>query len=1140
MDIPMNTRMNILSRVRRSVAMTTRITAIATSAVVITLFTYPIHTTAAAAESSADAGASDQTAPASADKPKLPFSSATFSGIKLREIGPAVTSGRIIDIAVVPGHTSSWYVAVASGGVWKTMNAGTTWTPIFDSEGSYSIGCVTIDPNNINVIWVGTGENNSQRSVSYGDGVYKSLDGGKTWKNTGLKSSEHIGKIIVDPRNSDIVYASAQGPLWGPGGERGLYKTIDGGKTWKAALTISENTGISDLWMDPRSSSVLYATSYQRRRHVWSLLNGGPESAIWKSTDAGVTWRKLDKGIPKSDLGRIGLAVSPANPDVVYAIIEAAELKDRGIYRSNDRGESWNRMSEYMTSSPQYYQELIPDPQNAERVYSMDTFNHVTEDGGKTWKRLGEKHKHVDNHALWIDPADTDHLVNGNDGGVYESWDRGVNWQYKSNLPVTQFYRVAVDESAPFYNIYGGTQDNNTLGGPSRNTSSQGITNADWFVTAGGDGFFAAVDPTEPNIVYSESQYGGLVRFDRKNGERTDIQPQSAPGETPLRWNWDAPIIISPHNHKRLYFAAQRIFRSDDRGDNWTPISGDISRQIDRNKLKMMGRVWSVDAVAKNASTSLYGNIVSLSESPKAEGLLYAGTDDGLINITEDGGKNWRRIETFSGVPTNTYVSDLKPSPHEASVVYAAFDNHQMGDFKPYLLKSADRGKTWTSIAGDLPARGTVYTIAEDPAKANLLYCGTEFGLYFSPDGGKRWIQLKGDMPTIAVRDIVVHKREGDLVVATFGRGFFVLDDLTPIRRASDELLAKEAALMPVKKAWMFIPTQPLGLREKAFQGAAFYTAPNPPFGAIFTYYLKDEIKTRREARLAIEKKISVKGGDVFYPPWDALQHETREAAPAILLTIADAAGNVIRRITGPTKAGMHRIAWDLRYPAANPAQPKPVKVEEESDPFADRNRGQLALPGTYTATLEQLVDGAVTSLAEPVTFTTEILGAASLPAPDRAQVLAFASKTASLQRAVLGAVELVKETQRRMDAMKLALMDTPASTAALQTRLRDAELKLKDLDTLLSGDKILAKYQEPVPPSIVDRVSGIVSSVWAITSAPTGTHQRSYEFAAGEFAPVLDKLRTVIEIDLKQIESQAEALGAPWTPGRVPIWKPN
>ncbi len=1070
------------------------------------------------------------------EKPKRGFSSATFSGIKLREIGPAVASGRIIDIAVVPSKPSTWYVAVASGGVWKTTNSGTTWTPIFDAEASYSIGCVTIDPTNDNVIWVGSGENNSQRSVGYGDGVYKSLDGGKTWKNVGLKTSEHIGKIIVDPRNPDVVYASAQGPLWAPGGERGLYKTIDGGKTWKAVLTVSENTGVSDIWMDPRSSNVLYATSYQRRRHVWTLLNGGPESAIWKSTDAGATWRKLDKGIPKVDLGRIGLAVSPANPDVIYAIIEAADAKDKGSYRSNDRGESWTRLADYVSGSPQYYQELIPDPKNVDRVYSMDVFNMVTEDGGKTWKRLGEKHKHVDNHSLWINPADTDHLINGNDGGVYESWDRGVNWQYKANLPVTQFYRVAVDEATPFYNVYGGTQDNNTLGGPSRTTNSSGIVNSDWFTTVGGDGFFSAVDPADPNIVYSESQYGGLVRFDRKTGERVDIKPRAGPGEAPLKWNWDAPLIISPHNHKRLYFAAQRIFKSDDRGDNWTPVSDDLTRQIDRNKLKIMGRVWSVDAVAKNHSTSIYGNIVSLTESPKVEGLLYAGTDDGLVQISEDGGKSWRKMDAFIGVPANTYVSDLKPSPHDAGTIYAAFDNHKMGDFKPYLLKSTDRGRTWVSIAGDLPVRGSVYSVAEDPAKPNLLYAGTEFGLFFSPDAGKRWIQLKGGIPTIAVRDIAIQKREGDLVIATFGRGFFVLDDLTPLRRATDELLAKEAAMMPVKKAWMYIPRTPLGGREKGFQGASFYTAPNPPFGAVFTYHLKDELLSARQTRLNQEKAIAAKGGDVFYPTWDTLNRETRESAPAVMLTISDAQGNVVRRISGPTKAGFHRIAWDLRYPAANPA--RPARNEEAIEFWEDGIRGSLALPGSYTAQLEKWVDGKITPLADPVTFNAEVLGTSTLPAPDRNRVVAFAMRTASLQRAVLGAVELIKETQRRLDLLNVAMVDTRAPTFALLARTREIEQRLKDLDVALSGDKLLNKYQEASPPSITERVNTIVGSLWASTAAPTGTHERGYEIAANEFAPVLEKLRALVETDLKQVETQAESLGAPWTPGRVPVWE--
>lgn len=1069
-----------------------------------------------------------------ADKPAAPFSADNFAGLKLREIGPAVTSGRVVDLAVVPGHPSIWYVAVASGGVWKTGNAGTTWTPIFDGEGSYSIGCVTLDPNNPNVVWVGTGENNSQRSVSYGDGVYKSLDGGASWVNTGLKTSEHIGKIIVDPRNSDLVYVAAQGPLWNSGGERGVFKTTNGGKTWKPSLTISEHTGASDLWMDPRDSNVLYATSYQRQRHVWGMVHGGPEGAIWKTTDAGATWRKLDKGMPKADLGRIGLAVSPVDPDVLTALVEATEAKDRGTYRSTDRGESWTRVGDYSAAGPQYYQELIPDPKKLERLYSMDTYNQVTEDGGKTWKRLGEKFKHVDNHALWIDPANTDHLINGNDGGIYQTWDRGVTWQFSANLPVAQFYRVAVDESRPFYNVYGGTQDNFSLGGPSRTTTEHGIMNSDWFVTTGGDGFYSAVDPSNPNLVYAESQHGGLVRFDRKTGEQVDIQPQAAPGNPPNRWNWDSPLKISPHSPSRLYFAAQYIYRSDDRGDHWVQVSPDLTRQIDRNQLKMMGRVWSVDAVARNTSTSFYGNIVSLAESPKVEGLLYVGTDDGLINVTEDGGKNWRKVETFEGIPANTYVSDLKPSPHGANTVYATFDNHKMGDFKPYILRSDDRGRTWAPITGDLPARGTVYTIAEDPEKAGLLYCGTEFGLYFSPDAGKRWVQLKGGLPTIAVRDLVVQKREGDLVIATFGRGFFILDDLTPIRRATDELLAREAALLPVKPAWMFIPSTPLGLRDKAFQGASFFTAANPPFGAVLSYYLKEDLKSAKKTRQAAEKKLAAKGGDVPVPAWAALRQEDRETEPAVLLTITDASGNVVRRLTGPVKAGFQRVAWDLRYPAANPVQ---LKADDEEDVFSPPPRGPLVLPGTYTVTLEKRVDGQVTKLGEAVSFTAEILGTASLPAPDRAKVVEFTKKTARLQRAVLGTVELAKETRKRLDHLTKAIDDTPAAPPALLARTRELSLRLKNLDVALTGDKLRAKYQEPVAPSLSDQVSGLVYALWSATSAPTGTQQVGYDHAAQEFAPVLAQLKTLVEVDLKDLEAKVEQAGAPWTPGRVPVW---
>jgi photosystem II stability/assembly factor-like uncharacterized protein len=1068
------------------------------------------------------------------EKPEL-LSAATFAGLELRGLGPAVTSGRISDVAIHPDEPDTWWVAVASGGVWKSENAGVTWKSVFDDAGSYSIGCLAIDPANPDVVWVGTGENNSQRSVSYGDGVYKTVDGGGSWTNMGLERSEHIGRIVVDPRDSDVVLVAAQGPLWSSGGDRGLYKTTDGGKVWRKVLEVSPDTGATDLVVDPRDPDRLYAASYQRRRHVWTLIDGGPEARIYKSEDGGESWRKLEKGLPSGDVGRIGLALPPGEPDTVYAVIEAADDAG-GFFRSSDRGESWEKRSGYVSGSPQYYQELIADPHDPRRVYSMDTYLMVTEDGGATFRPAGQDAMHVDYHALWIDPRDPDHLVTGNDGGLYETFDRGGAWRFVPNLPVTQFYKIAVDDAQPFYRVYGGTQDNFTLGGPAQTTSGSGITNADWFVTVGGDGFQPRVEPGNPDVVYSQSQYGNLVRFDRRNGEILDIQPQQAPGEPPLRWNWDSPLILSPHSPTRLYYGANRLFRSDDRGASWTAVSPDLTRQIDRNLLPVMGRLWSIDAVAKNASTSFYGNLVALSESPLVEGLLYAGSDDGLVQVSEDGGGSWRKIEKFPGVPERSYVSRLEASRHDPDTVYAAFDNHKMGDFRPYVLASPDRGRSWRSIAGDLPERGTVYALAQDAVEPGLLFAGTEFGLYFTLDGGGNWLELEGGMPPIAVRDLAIQEREVDLVAGTFGRGFYVLDDYSPLRGLTRATLEEEAILFPVAEAVMYVPGySPLGLAGPGFQGASYYTAPNPPFGAVFTYYLKEGLETRKEARQRAEKEALEAKEEISIPAWEALREEAREKGPRVLLTVRDEAGQVVRRVTGPATAGFHRVAWDLRYPPAMPVDLAPG----ERGLFDDPPGGPPVAPGTYTVSLARVVDDQVTPLGEARSFTARPLGAATLPAADRAAMAAFQRRTAELQRAVTGAVRAADEAQVRIDHLRQAVLDTPGTDYALIAELSAVEERLKDLQVELEGDPVVERYREPTPPSIVGRMFRVVFGHWGSTSGPTETQRSSFQAASDAFAAVLGELRTLVETDLAGIEARLEASGAPWTPGRVPVWTP-
>ncbi len=1063
------------------------------------------------------------------------FNKETFAGLELRNIGPAFMSGRIADIAIHPENRSHWYVAVGSGGVWKTKNAGTTWTPVFDSEGSYSIGCVTIDPSQPDVIWVGTGENVSGRHVGYGDGIYKSLDGGASWTRMGLENSQHISVIRVDPRDSNVVFVASQGPLWSAGGERGLYKTVDGGESWEKVLGGGNYTGVNEVHMDPRDPDVLYAVTWQRFRNVPSLMDGGPETGIHKSTDGGYTWRELTEGLPEENMGKTGMAISPIDPDVLYATIEL-KLRTGGVWKSKDGGETWEQQSEYVASGtgPHYYQEIWASPHEFDRLYHADVYLHYSVDGGKNFIKTEYQNKHVDHHAVAFDPNDKNYLLVGNDGGLYESLDLGENWRFIANLPVTQFYKVTVDYDEPFYNVYGGTQDNNSQGGPSRTLNMHGIANSDWFIALGGDGHQPAADPTNPDIVYAQSQQGVLHRFDRRVLETVYIQPQPEKGEPMERWNWDSPILISPHDSARLYFASQRVWRSDDRGDSWRTISGDLSRGIDRIAEPMMGRVWSYDEPWDLSAMSMYGNVTSLSESPLVEGLIYAGTDDGLIQVSEDGGQNWRSNDKLPGVPDMFFVNDIKADLFNADTVYVVVDDHKSGDFSPYVLKSTNRGHSWRSIAGDLPERHVAWRLVQDHVKSDLLFLGTEFGVFFSVQGGNQWVKLSGGAPNIPFRDLAIQKRENDLVAATFGRGFFVLDDYTPLRGVTAGMLENDSVLFPVRDSRWYVQRRSLGCGSagcKSSQGEAYYIAPNPPFGPTFTYDLPEQIRTRQEQRREKEKPLEEAGENTPYPGWDALEVEALEDAPAIVLTVSDADGNIVRHVEGPVTAGFHRVAWDLRYPNVQPWKPEEQRQDSRWAPV-----GVLAEPGTYTVSLARRVDGKLQDLNQSQTFDVISIREPTLPGTSQDVRVAFNRRSDELRRAVSGSVSAIDELLIALNAIKEATLNSTAH-ASLYEEANSIAQRAQKFRIRLAGNlaQEILGYTGPVP--ISQRISAANSGSRSTAYGPTALHKRSLEIADEEFAEVGQQLDRLIDSEFRDLRRKLDAAGVPWTPGRgVPV----
>ncbi|MCP5527161.1 MAG: glycosyl hydrolase [Verrucomicrobiales bacterium] len=1050
-----------------------------------------------------------------ADKPKL--DAGLLGGIEWRHIGPALMSGRIADIALDPAAPNTWYVAAGSGNLWKTENAGTTWKPIFERYGSYSIGCVTLDPSHPNTVWVGAGEAVGGRHVGYGDGVYRSRDGGRSFENLGLKATEHIARILVDPRNSDVIYVAAQGPLWSPGGERGLFKSTNGGRTWTCILARGPYTGVTEVAFDPRNPDVLYAATHQRHRTVWALVNGGPESGIHKSVDGGATWRELKQGLPGGDKGKIALAVSPQQPDVVYASIELAG-RTGGFWRSADGGESWRKMNDIISggTGPHYYQEIFCDPHRFDVVYQMDVRLSRTPDGGATWETVESPAKHVDNHAIAFHPQDPDFLLVGCDGGLYRSNDRGGAFTFFPNLPLTQFYKVAADYDEPFYHVVGGTQDNSTQYGPARTADASGIRNSDWQIIIGGDGHDGAIDPENPNLIYGESQEGYIRRYDRLTGETTSIRPRPEPDEEDLRFNWDSPILISPHSPARLYFGSKKLHRSDDHGDTWHTISPDLSRGQERYQRKHMDRVWSLDAVYDTLAMSQYGNLTSISESPVQEGLIYVGTDDGLIQVTEDGGGTWRRVERIYGIPEEAFVNDVKADRHDADVVYAVFDHHKTGDFKPYLVRSNDRGRSWESITGDLPDRQILWRIEQDHVKPELLFLGAEFGVYCSLDAGKHWLQLKGGVPTIPFRDLEIQRRENDLIGASFGRGFFVLDDYRFLRDLSAEAIRdEELILFPVRRAWLYSPTRELG-GGRGSQGDQLFTAPNPPFGAVFTYYLRDSLKTRQQERKEQERKAWKAGKDTPPPAWETLEAEAREERPTLEFIVTDAAGEVIDRMTGPASAGLHRISWNLCHASSSSA----------------RGAGPWVVPGDYRVRVEKRVRGEVVGLGEPQTFEVVALREPALRGASREEALAFYRHAEELARTVRAAAGRSQEILGQLGEITRTIEGVAADRQELRERARAMELRLTELRLRLVGGTVKAQFNEPDRLPIMDRLNNALAGQRS-TYGPTGTQRHDFDVASAQYAAIAGELRELTGEAWRELERQLDEANIPWTAGR-------
>jgi photosystem II stability/assembly factor-like uncharacterized protein len=1062
-----------------------------------------------------------------------------LKNLEFREIGPAVMGGRIDDFGVVESNPNIVYVGTASGGVWKTTNNGTTWEPVFDKESVSTIGDIAIAPSDPAVVWVGTGEPNNRQSSSWGDGIYKSLDAGKTWQKMGLAATHHIGRIVIHPKNSEVVYAAALGHLWGPNPERGVYKTTDGGKTWNQVLKINDDTGVSDIAMDPESPDTLYAAAYERRRTPFGFNGGGPDSAIYKTVDGGATWKKLVKGLPYEnggDTGRIGLDIYRKDSNIVYAIVQHEK---GGTYRSEDKGETWKKMGD-TNPRPSYYSQIRVDPNNDLRIWELGAQMFYSEDGGKTFSTQRVKGIHGDFHAMWIDPADSNHVITGSDGGIHWSYDNGRTWDFINTIAIGQFYEVGLDNEKP-YKICGGLQDNGSWCGPSMSLTRDGIINSDWTLMPGGDGFYARIDYAEPWIVYTESQDGHLSRRDEHTSQQREIMPEAKFGEPHYRFQWNSPVEVSAHDHKTIYYGGNYLFKSTDRGDSWTRLGGDLTTGADRNKLQIFGKTPDKSTLSRHDGVEEYPTITTLSESPLTPNVLWVGTDDGNVQATRDGGKTWKNVALrVPGVPKGTYVTRVVASKYAEGAAFVTFDGHRTDDYNVYLFQTSDYGETWKAIRNGIPdSAGTVHVVREHPRSANLLFAGTEFGLWVSWDHGANWTALKNNLPTVPVDDIEIQAQQNDLVLATHGRSIWIFDDMTPIEKFDAGVASSDLTFFTPRTATVW------DLRDRRWSaGQKMFTGKNPPYGAILNYYLKEALPpeppktTKDDKDKGPEKQKEAdasKQKDQEKKETATADQKPKAPTPAdkegkTKISVYDKGGKLVRELDGPGKAGVNRTNWDLRW--NSPAMPTPEQLEAAAAGFDFGPRGPLVEPGKYTIKIKA---GSKEGTQEVVVEDDPRM---QMSPADRAarseaiqQLYAMAKTTDKDRKTIEGIKEGLKAAreQWKKDAEK---PDAPKIPAEIQ---KAAEELQKNVDAV--AEKYVREQQglgnagppfEWKPEPLPQQVQSLLRELDSFWEAPGG--QQKDKLA--ELTPLVNeastKVKKIAEEDLPALNKKMNDAGIP------------